>query len=151
MFCNTATCYMRYQYEEQWATTKQLIAHSLCIKLLKAVLQNQNETHNYCHLKRETKWHESVGLFIFSVMTIFICMFQKRCATPRQFSTTTCWGQIWSTHILNFMLKSSHHKHDTVWNSQIKFMSSSEGYQYQLCLTFYTFKNRWHNKRKIML
>ena len=56
---------------------KQLIAHFLCIKLLKAVLQDQNETHNYFHLKRKTKWHESVRLFIFSVMTIFTSMFQK--------------------------------------------------------------------------
>jgi len=50
---------------------KKLIAHFLCIKLLKAVLKDQNEAHNYCHLKRKTKWHESVRLFIFSVMTIF--------------------------------------------------------------------------------
>ena len=139
MLCNTATCCTRYQYEEEWATMKQLTAHFLCIKLLKAVLQDQNETHNYFHLKTKSKWHESVGLFIFSVMMIFTRMFQKWCATPRQFSTTTCWGQIWSTHILNFMLKSSHHKHDRAWNSQIKFMSSSEGYQYQLCFTFHTF------------
>jgi len=53
---------------------KQLIVHFLCIKLLKAVLQDQNVTHNYFHLKRKTKWHEIAGLvYIFCNNDLHTC------------------------------------------------------------------------------
>lgn len=53
---------------------EQLIVHFLYIKLLKAVLQDQSETCNYFHLKRKTKWHESVGLiYIFCNDDLHAC------------------------------------------------------------------------------